>query len=386
MKRSTVRSDAPFSIDELVRLPYECPKAEQPEVTRSFAGLNGITFEAETTALRQVGFTAVEHARKSAWILSASQSYRLGLPVLERDVVTRSRSTRRKHSRGPVEPAHHPWNARSYAPVISPVVHETLRSSRGRRVYPTAEIDTLIFNVDDRRPYFPNAYPWTCIGRLESETGAPMGSAALVGRDLVLTARHCVPDRDSFFMKFVPAFHDGRSTLGPSVFSWVKHATHFEGREAGAWDFALLRLYQPLGDHVGFFGVRTYDDDWDDLNVWAAAGYPSMSPFNSQRPSFLLGVAVDDADEDGDATELESENQDNSRGASGGPLWAVWPNGPYIVGVTSANEGVDYGPFGTDYQVLNASGKAMVEMVAMARLEIELGIHINPPKFDLIGG
>ena len=40
-----------------------------------------------------------------------------------------------------------------------------------------------------------------------------------------------------------------------SVFSWVKHATHYEGRESGAWGFALLRLYQRLGDHVGFFGV-----------------------------------------------------------------------------------------------------------------------------------
>ena len=95
-----------------------------------------------------------------------------------------------------------------------------------------------------------------------------------------------------------------------------------------------------------------------------------MMPFGNERPSFLVGVAVDDADEDGDATELESENQDNSKGNSGGPLWGVWGENkdPYILGVTSANEAVDYGPFGNDYQVLNASGKAMVDMVGLARL------------------
>jgi hypothetical protein len=109
-----------------------------------------------------------------------------------------------------------------------------------------------------------------------------------------------------------------------------------------------------------------------------------MSPFDGKYPAYLQGIEIDDADEDGDATELESENQDNSKGASGGPLWARWSNGPYIVGVVSANEKVDYGLW-TDYQVLNAAGKAMVDMVALARLEIHTGIHVNPPHIDLGG-
>jgi hypothetical protein len=145
----------------------------------------------------------------------------------------------------------------------------------------------------------------------------------------------------------------------------------------------LCVLFQRLGDGLGFFGVRTYQDRWDDWNVWAAAGYPSMAPYNNRIPSYLLGVAIDDADSDGDALELESENQDSSKGNSGGPLWAVWPNGPYIVGVTSANEHIDYGPFGDDYQVLNAGGKAMVDFVALAKLEIDTTIHINPPHINL---
>ncbi len=104
-----------------------------------------------------------------------------------------------------------------------------------------------------------------------------------------------------------------------------------------------------------------------------------MAPYNNQIPSYLLGVAIDDEDTDGDASELDSENQDNSKGNSGGPLWAVWPNGPHVVGVTSGNHKTDYGPFGDDFYVMNAGGKAMLDLVALARLEIDTTIHVNPP-------
>jgi hypothetical protein len=219
--------------------------------------------------------------------------------------------------------------------------------------------------------------PTSIVARWRSGSDS-YGSAG--ASDLVLTARHVILENATSSIKFVPGYYNGQSSFGPSFFSWVKDATYYDGSEAGAWDFALLRLYQPLGDYAGYFGVRTYNDDWDDLYVWAAAGYPSMSPDNNQVPSYLLGVAIDDEDTDGDASELDSENQDNSKGNSGGPLWAVWPNGPYIVGVTSGNHKTDYGPFGNDFYVMNAGGKAMAEdIVALARLEVDTTIHVNPP-------
>jgi hypothetical protein len=378
-------SERPLSIDELNRMPYEPPSAPQPAAMRSFLGLDGIVLSGETKAEEfKVGFTRLDTGGNgTSWALSATHAFRFGLPVLDRRVIPRGEAP--AEVRSTPEPLHHSWNARYFNPVVGAIAERVARTSRGKRAVFT-DIDALIFNTDDRKPYYPNAYPWHCIGRLETDSGSSKGSAALVGRDLILTARHVVQAVPAPApLKFVPAYYEGGSTIAPSFFSWVKSETFYEGSEPGAWDFALLRLYQPLGDHLGYFGVRTYNDDWDDLHVWAAAGYPAMAPFDSQRPSFLLGVSVDDAIEDGDATELESEDQDNSKGNSGGPLWAVWSNGPSIVGVTSANQGTDYGPFGSDYQVLNASGRAMVNLVGLARLEIDTTIHVNPPKLNLGG-
>jgi V8-like Glu-specific endopeptidase len=282
---------------------------------------------------------------------------------------------------------HHTWNANVYHPATTQISERPVRRADGRYAYPTDSVDALIFNSDDRRIYYPRGYPWHCVGKIEVQADGVggTGSGALVGRDLVLTARHVIPwSARNLSIKFTPAYYENGSILGSSFYSWVDSATAYEGSDFGAWDFALLRLYQPLGDHLGYFGVRTYNDSWDDKPFWTAAGYPGMAPFNGKYPSYLQGIAIDDADEDGDATELESENQDNSKGGSGGPLWAVWPTGRYVVGVVSANEKVDYGLW-TDYQVLNASGKAMVNMVGLARLQVNTDIVVRPPHVDLVG-
>lgn len=384
-RASTRKVDPPLPVEALLRTAHEPPKTSQPDAMRSFAGWNGIMIDQSSARVKpRLGLQRIDAGRDvAAWVMTATHQYRLGLPILTRTTMPRKK---RKPSRVSIlEPVHHAWNARHYHPVVSTFAEKVGISAAGKRVIPTSSLDALIFGNDDRQPYYPNAYPWHCVGRLETETGAPIGSAALVGRDLVLTARHVILETSATSIKFVPGFYNGQSTLGASFFAWVKSARFYEGSDYGAWDFSVLRLYQPLGDHLGFFGVRTYNDDWNDLYVWTAAGYPSMMPYNTQVPSYLRGIAIDDEDDDGDASELESENQDNSKGGSGGPLWAVWSGGPYIVGVTSANDKVDYGPFGNDYQVLNASGKAMVEMVGLAKLEIDTSIHINPPHLNLSG-
>ncbi|MFO1498640.1 MAG: trypsin-like serine protease [Verrucomicrobiota bacterium] len=395
MKKSSRASnrtrDLPFAFEELAKRGHEAATAQRPAAINSFQGWNGLVFEKSPRGTKQrIGLQRLDAARDvSAWILSAEHDYRLELPVLETKVIPRPKRSRAgTRSLALAEPLHHPWNARNYLPTVTAVKERIARNAKGKRAVFTDPLDALLFGPDDRSPYFPSGYPWTCVGRLESTNGSSMGSGAMVGRNLVLTARHVIPNRSAPLlpaMKFVPGYYQGQSTVGANFFSWVKSTTYYDGDDAGAWDFALLELYQPLGDSVGYFGVRTYNDDWDDLHVWAAAGYPSMSPFNNQIPSYLLGVSIYDEDTDGDASELDSDDQDNSRGNSGGPLWAVWPNGPYMVGVTSANHHTDYGPFGDDYYVMNAAGKAMVDLVGLARLQIDTTIHVNPPHLDLSG-
>lgn len=384
-KPSNRSDEPPLPIERILRSPFEPARRAAPEAVRSFAGLNGLVFEGASSRSRpRVGFESLRLAGSAAWVMSASQPLQIGLPVQSSRVLRRG--GRARGVKGRPEPVHFEWNARHYHPVLDVRTARFERRADGKRVVPTDALDALIFGTDNRAMFYPTSYPWHCIGRLESGAGQNVGTGALVGRDLVLTARHVVQDNGpTAMMKFVPAYYAGQSTVGSGVFSWVKSNTYYGGSDLGAWDFALLRLYQPLGDMLGYFGVRTYNDSWDDKPLWDAVGYPSMAPFLNLYPSFMI-CSIDDADNDGDATELESEDQDNSKGNSGGPLWSVWPDGPYLVGVTSGNEHVDYGPFGDDYQVLNASGKAMVDLVALARLEIDTTIHVRPPDIELSGG
>jgi V8-like Glu-specific endopeptidase len=379
------KPDRPQSLDTLLGMDFEPPKAVMPDAMQSFAGWNGLIVDQSAGPVKQrVGFQRLEtHRDMTAWVMTADYPYQFGLPILSIKTIERTRRTGSKARGGSIaEPLHHAWNARCFNPVPATITQEILLNAKGKRVVPMGPMDALIFGLDDRKPYRPNAYPWNCIGRLESG-GVPIGSAALVGRNLILTARHVILGKTAAPIKFVPAYYNGQSTVSPFFFSWAKSAIYYSGSDAGAWDFALLRLYQPLGDHLGFFGVRAYDDDWDDLSVWANAGYPAMAPFNSQVPSYLLGVSIYDEETDGAASELDSKNQDCSKGNSGGPLWGVWPQGPHIVGVTSANHKVDLGPFGSDHYEMNAGGRAMVEMVGLARLEIDTTIHVNPPHLNL---
>lgn len=385
-KKKSSGTDHPMSFRELVALACERPTANIPEFMRSYVGWNGLVFESlEDQDKPRIGLTEI--ARQpglAAWAMPVSHEYKLGLPVLSVDILPKVRELSLKKAALTLHAVHQDWNVRNYHPAIAPSHRTWHRDAEGRRVVATAP-DAVIFNGDDRRVIFPQGYPWHCVGRIESEAGTPMGSAALVGRDLVLTARHCLQRTAFTMIKFVPAFFDGYSTLGCTFFSWVKSVTHYEGSEEGAWDFALLRLYQPVGDSLGFFGVRTYNDSWDDLPVWTNVGYPSMSPFDNLRPSHLAGIEINDSSSSGSALELISDNQDSSRGNSGGPLWAIWQPGPYIVGVNSCIRETDYGPFGTDLMVVNAGGKAMVDLVGVARLEIDTDIHVKPPNINMGG-
>jgi V8-like Glu-specific endopeptidase len=374
-------ADGPLPVEALARMGCLAPSQIRPKQFDAFVPLSGVIFDdGRVPSELRVGFQRLKSGGKTAaWLLSANSEFRHGLPLLERRVRTTKHASTKAGSSA-LAPEHRAWNARLYTPPATSVAATKRRNRRGHVEELTAPLDALIFGVDDRRVYFPSAYPWNCVGRLERSDGSNAGSAALVGRDLVLTAKHCVENLSS--VRFVAAYYNGRSATTPALSSWASSMEFYDSDEA-AWDFALLRLYQPLGDYLGYFGVKTYDEAWNDRPVWAAAGYPSMSPFNNEFPSYLLGVAIDDAISSGDAAELESEDQDNSLGNSGGPVWAVWSNGPHIVGVVSRNEHIDLWIFGDDYQVLNASGKAMVDLVALGRLEIDTSIKIKPPEIIL---
>ena len=132
--------------------------------------------------------------------------------------------------------------------------------------------------VADRRPHLRVEQ---CI---VAELGV-VGSAGLVGRNVILTASHVVPWNSGSNWKalFVPAYYDGASLYGASAASWVTSARGYKNHGQGD-DMAVMRLAQPLGDWLGYFGYKTYNDNWEGGNYWTLPAIPATSPALSGRP------------------------------------------------------------------------------------------------------
>ena len=180
-------------------------------------------------------------------------------------------------------------------------------------------------------------------------------------------------------VEFVPAYFNGTSTVVPGVASWALSASSYDtgSPPAPAFDFAVLQLLDPIGDDLGYFGVRAYSDDWNDDGYWTLVGYPALVAGGAQ-PSFQAGIDFHDDDEDsndfGDAMELETQTGDSSAGDSGGPYFALWDDGPYIVGVDVGGEAeFSLNPFARwsfeDDNNVASAGNALVQLVAWARTQ-----------------
>jgi V8-like Glu-specific endopeptidase len=262
-----------------------------------------------------------------------------------------------------------PWADQIFHPKLSgaPDSSKTvLRTIKGSKFRPTYGV----FGSDDRQVYYPSGYPWQCIGRVFAWTDASQpgwswyGSGVLVGPRHVLTAGHVAPwGSANWAMLFVPGYYDGSSVVGSGANSWV---SDFRSLDSGAssvsaHDISLLRLYDPLGDSLGYFGSKVYDRAWQDGDYWTLVGYPSM--VTSERPSYQAGIPVLDNDTDGDAMELEHQG-DVTGGDSGGPFFGVWPDGfPYVIGTVSGGEAITGGGQDEDNNIC-AGGQALINLIS----------------------
>lgn len=223
------------------------------------------------------------------------------------------------------EPFRPKWSGVSYAPRAAGLPSRpVLRRRSGARIHPE-----YVFPPDGRQVYYPNSYPWRIVGRLFVWTNASApnwawsGSAGLVSRNAILTASHVVPwgSGSNWKALFVPAYYDGVSVYGTYTASWITSARGYRDHDQGD-DMAVMRLAQPLGDWLGYFGYKTYNDDWEDGDYWTLAGYPG-DVAGGRRPSANYWFPITDDDNDGAGVELEYKADSNS-GNSGGPgVWLV---------------------------------------------------------------
>jgi hypothetical protein len=135
-------------------------------------------------------------------------------------------------------------------------------------------------------------------------------------------------------MQFIPAYYDGTSLNGPGASSWVSDArgrdTSYRSGLPTSEDMAVLRLYDPLGDALGYFGAKTYISQWNNLPEFYLVGYPALIA-NAERPSYERRIPVlNDIENSGFA--IIDHHGDSTPGDSGGPFWSFWPDGfPYAV-------------------------------------------------------
>ncbi|HEY6082031.1 MAG TPA: trypsin-like serine protease [Chitinophagaceae bacterium] len=242
-----------------------------------------------------------------------------------------------------------------------------LRRLDGTRTEPLWVYDNARYAFED------DSWPWGLVGRIFNSDGFS-GTGTLVGDRLVITAGHMVPwnsvAKGSWWIRFVPAYFNGTSLYGAGVESYVSDARGYNtsGNVTG-YDWAILRLYEPLGSSLGYMGYNSYSDNWNNLPVWSNIGYPGDID-NAEEPAFQQGFTINDTDGDSDGgEELETENCDLNHGNSGGPAFAWWNNGtdPRIVGVVSGQETEYKFPFSTRNDNVFASGNGFVNLCAWGR-------------------
>jgi V8-like Glu-specific endopeptidase len=235
----------------------------------------------------------------------------------------------------------------------------------GKKVRP-ANFEAF-FGPDNRYVYYDDSYPWRCIGRIS--WGNEWGTATLVGEHYVLTASHVVagtwtPNQPlTTSITFVPAMFDGTSLLGSSWTAQVTGIAAWQEIDAVVgYDMALCQLDKPMGDWLGYFGSRGFDNSWENHPYWSHIGYPYDLSLNGVEPSFQSGITVNDDDGDSfDTYELETD-ADIASGQSGGPLWGVWTDGGHqIIGVLSGNEN------DSEYTNIFAGGSGLNSLVKWGR-------------------
>jgi hypothetical protein len=198
----------------------------------------------------------------------------------------------------------------------------------------------------------PNAFPYSTCGKLFFTQGGQdfSGSAAVVSRNVILTAGHCVHSGSGGSWSTNVVFFPSFPRTPPLSFSYNFLAASQAWTNSGnrAFDYGMLWVDNNPGDVVGWLGLL-----WNTSTsgrTWNAVGYPATPnpPFNGNTMDEARGIFTPSAT----AGVICLTNDNMERGSSGGP-WITDFNGTveYANGLQSfhINDGdlVEFGPYFT---------------------------------------
>lgn len=118
---------------------------------------------------------------------------------------------------------------------------------------------TNVFENDRRTQVTSKNAPWTAIGRIYSPEGIPC-TATLIHRNIILTAAHCVLKKGKLQdgqYRFYPGYANYKGSVNSTV-SYFRWGTTDPDANRGQ-DWALGVLDTPLGDSVGWMGVKSME-------------------------------------------------------------------------------------------------------------------------------
>jgi V8-like Glu-specific endopeptidase len=364
-------TEQPLLPDQLAAIADISPTEETPKHVAAALASPRVYIHSDTEPGRPKAMQEGS-SRDGEWSIDLPPGAFLGRPGASGERLIRSehKLPAVKHTSG-MRPA---WAAQSVQPrrASETFVRTPMHRIKGAQVQPYYGV----YPPDERQVYFPNSYPWRCVGRIFTWTNWAggggwtwSGSGVLVGPRHVLTAGHVCPwGSSSWAMQFVPSYWNGAPLLGPGAESWTSDYRGWNTNDTvAAHDMAVLRLYDPIGPWLGWMGTKVYDSGWNGGPYWTLAGYPGAIA-GAERPSSQSSIPVLDTDGDGNAQEIEHHGS-ATPGDSGGPFFGFWNDGPYAVGTTSGGEAITGGLFGwgNEDNNIEAAGEAMVDLVLWAQ-------------------